>query len=149
MRTFSLLTLALLLAACGSEPAPDGSARTPGNEPVEATPAADATAETDGLIGTWREVGRKSAPDGALRENTGIIVWTFRDDGTAFHSQTFENMGPVTEDHTWTLNGTNLIVSNEATGDERFNFEITERGEGTMTLFHADRSTYHVLERGE
>ncbi|MEO0560380.1 MAG: hypothetical protein AAF170_19605 [Bacteroidota bacterium] len=76
--------------------------------------------------------------------------WTFQEDGTALHYQQFDALGPdaLTEDLSWTLDGTTIRLTNTATGDDRHTFEIVEQADSTMTLHNADRSEYMVLTRG-
>ena len=134
------LALPLLLTACSPEPAPD----RPGG-PTSAAP----DTEAEGLVGVWREVGRKRTLDGVLVRSSGTLTWTFRPDGTAHHFQHFEQGGGVTltEDLTWTLDGSHLALHNAATGDERYALEIVERADGRMTLHNADRNDHYVPER--
>ena len=144
MRLFALALLAVSLAACGTDTAATDTSST------DAAPAAESS-DASAIVGFWNEAGRKDALDSDLRVSDGTMTWTFREDGTAQQYQQFDALGPdpLTEDLSWTLDGTTILLTNTATGDDRHTFEIVEQSETSMTLHNASRSEYMVLERGE
>ncbi len=144
MRLFALALLTVALAACGTDT--DTSS-------TDATSAAaeSSSSEASAIVGFWNEAGRKSSLDAELRTSDGTLNWTFREDGTAMQYQQFEELGPdpLTEDLSWTLDGSTINLTNTATGDDRHTFEIVEQADSTMTLHNEARSEYMVLTRGE
>ncbi|GAB5533762.1 MAG: hypothetical protein Rubg2KO_00110 [Rubricoccaceae bacterium] len=145
MRLFALAFLVVALAACGSDTA------TPDVSSTDNATSTSESSDASAIVGFWNEAGRKSSLDADLRVSDGTVTWTFREDGTAQQVQQFEALGPdpLTEDLSWTLDGSTINLTNTATGDDRHSFEIVEQSGTSMTLHNEARSEYMVLERGE
>lgn len=146
MRLVALAFLAVVLAACGT----DAESVDTSSTDTEATTPATESSDASSIVGFWNEEGRKSSLDADLRTSDGTLNWTFREDGTAMQYQQFEALGPdpLTEDLSWTLDGSTINLTNTATGDDRHSFEIVEQSDSTMTLYNASRNEYMVLSRG-